>query len=190
MAKKKAAPKESASPAAAPAMNVGANPMMGMMNNMGPMNPMMQMAQMMQMMMSGGAASGMMDPSAIPFSMGQPVDDGDAGLNEDFVRPALFQNLIKHQEAVPLDASSTNCVFQKTARPCLAESPKAAQLPSRGLLEKARLAARWRDWLELRNRGRRLPLSLLKKAFTMPTAMVETTCVPLHQDRHVRNGSQ
>ncbi len=113
MAKKKAAPKESASPAAAPAMNVGANPMMGMMNNMGPMNPMMQMAQMMQMMMSGGAASGMMDPSAIPFSMGQPVADGDAGLNEDFVRPALFQNLIKHQEAVPL-----GCILDKL---CLSE---------------------------------------------------------------------
>lgn len=101
----KAAPNDitsSSTPAANPAamnpgmMNTGMmNPMGGMLNQMGQMNPMMQMAQMLQMMMSGGAATGMMDPSAVPFSVGQPVDDGDAGLKEDFVRPALFQDLIK-----------------------------------------------------------------------------------------------
>ena len=105
MAKKKAAAKKTpTAPAPAPVaeMNPG---MAGMMPQMGQpqmANPMMQMAQMMQMMMGGGAGPAMMDPSAIPFSSGQVVEDDDAGLNEDFIRPALLDNLVKKQEAVEL----------------------------------------------------------------------------------------
>ncbi|MEZ6124805.1 MAG: ATPase domain-containing protein [Planctomycetaceae bacterium] len=104
MAKKKAAAKTS-SPAAPAAMpQTGGQPMM---------NPMMQMAQMMQMMMSGGAGAAMMDPSAMPFSGGQAVEDPDDGLSSDFIRPALLQNLIRTQEAVEL-----GCVLDEL---CLTE---------------------------------------------------------------------
>lgn len=142
MAKKKAAPKDitsSSAPAANPAamnpgmMNPGMmNPMGGMMNPMGQMNPMMQMAQMMQMMISGGAATGMMDPSAVPFSVGQPVDDGDAGLKEDFVRPALSQDLIKHQEAVPLGSILDKLCLSEDASTILGGVPKGCTIAFAG----------------------------------------------------------
>lgn len=37
----------------------------------------------------------MMDPSVVPFSGAQTVEDEDVGLNEDFIRPALLNNQVK-----------------------------------------------------------------------------------------------
>lgn len=100
MAKKKAAAPapEAAPPAAMPGMMPQGMP--GIMPQQG--NPMMAMMQMMQMMMGGGGAPQLMDPSAMPFATGQLVDDRDAGLDADIIRPALLEHLIKEQEAVPL----------------------------------------------------------------------------------------
>jgi len=44
----------------------------------------------------------MMDPAAVPFTGAQPVADEDSRLDADIIRPALFDDLIKTQEAVPL----------------------------------------------------------------------------------------
>ncbi|MBX2800802.1 MAG: AAA family ATPase [Myxococcales bacterium] len=63
-------------------------------------NPMMQMMQMMQMMMGGQPAMPMVDPSAMPFAMGQPVQDDDQGLDSDIIRPASFKELVREQEAL------------------------------------------------------------------------------------------
>lgn len=112
MAKKKSAASAPIAPApapAAPSMLPGAMPGGGPMGmggmGAGPMggggNPMLAMMQMMQMMMGNGAAPALMDPCAIPFA-GQPVDDGDRGLDADIIRPAMFEDLIKEQEGVPV----------------------------------------------------------------------------------------
>ncbi len=115
MAKKAAAsPAPAPEAPAAPQMNPAMAPGMGMpgmgmpgmgMPGMQPAmmpNPMLQMAQMMQMMMAGSMAPAMMDPAAMPFAGAPAVDDKDAGLSSDFLRPALLQNLIKSQEGVSL----------------------------------------------------------------------------------------
>jgi KaiC/GvpD/RAD55 family RecA-like ATPase len=80
-------------------------PMPGQMPSQGGGNPMMQMMQMMQMMMGSGGGTGMpmMDPAAMPFQGGgEAVQDEDAGLDADFIRPALLDNLIKTQHAISL----------------------------------------------------------------------------------------
>ncbi len=87
---------------------------MGMMGG----NPMMQMMQMMQMMMGNQPAMPMMDPSAMPFAMGQPVQDGDAGLDSDIIRPATLEELIREQ--APLTTGSV------LDRLCLAADGKHA----------------------------------------------------------------
>ncbi len=103
MAKKKPASESDAPVATTPQM-----PMPGMMPQPGMMpgmqgNPMLAMMQMMQMMMGGGGGGPqLMDPSALPFALGGLVDDRDAGLDADIIRPALLEHLIKEQEAVPL----------------------------------------------------------------------------------------
>lgn len=114
MAKKAAAsPAPAPEAPAAPQMNPAMAPNMGMPGMMPGMgmpgmqpammpNPMLQMAQMMQMMMAGSMAPAMMDPSAMPFAGAPAVDDKDAGLSSDFLRPTLLQNLIKSQEGVSL----------------------------------------------------------------------------------------
>ncbi len=107
MAKKKKAskaPKKKA--AAAPPEQPVAQPP-GVMPGMGgSQNPMMAMMQMMQMMAGGGAGPAMVDPSALPFTSNvgapQPVEDDDPGLDADVIRPALLDDLVKEQEAVPL----------------------------------------------------------------------------------------
>ncbi|MCA9067121.1 MAG: hypothetical protein KDA96_28870, partial [Planctomycetaceae bacterium] len=129
-AAKKAAPAEEAISAVNPAMM---NPMAGMMpQGGGQMNPMMQMAQIMQMMLSGGAASGMIDPSAVPFNAGQVVDDGDQGLNEDFVRPALLQDLIKQQEAVTLGCVLDQLCLSEDGNSSLGGVPKGCTIAFAG----------------------------------------------------------
>ena len=75
----------------------------GMMPGMMPAaggNPMFAMMQMMQMMMGGGGMPG--DPAAAPFARPHTVDDDDAGLDAEIIRPATFDDLIKAQEGVPL----------------------------------------------------------------------------------------
>lgn len=101
--KKKAAPAPEA-PAAQPTMPQAGMPgmMPGGMPNMGGQNPMMAMMQMMQMMAGGGMPT-MVDPSAMPFTQGvAPQEDDDPGLDADVIRPALLEDLVKEQEAVPL----------------------------------------------------------------------------------------
>jgi len=63
---------------------------------------MMQMMQMMQMMMGGGVGPTPVDPSAVPFQGVEAVQDDDPGLDSDIIRPALLENRIKTQQAVPL----------------------------------------------------------------------------------------
>lgn len=82
-----------------PQMMPGMQPMPGMMPMMG--NPMMQMMQMMQMMMGGMPQMQMGDPSAMPFAVGQPVQDADRGLDADIIRPATLAVLLREQEALP-----------------------------------------------------------------------------------------
>jgi KaiC/GvpD/RAD55 family RecA-like ATPase len=63
-------------------------------------NPMMQMMQAMQAFMGAAGVPGGVDPSAVPFAGAPPVQDGDAGLDEDVIRPALLDDRLKTQEAV------------------------------------------------------------------------------------------
>lgn len=95
-------------------------------------NPMMQMAQMMQMMMGGGGAPAMMDPSAMPFSGGQVVEDEDAGLNEDFIRPALFDDLVKEQEAVELGSVLDKLCLTEDGTAALGGVPKGCTIAFAG----------------------------------------------------------
>ncbi|MCB9685787.1 MAG: AAA family ATPase [Alphaproteobacteria bacterium] len=74
--------------------------MPGMMPGYGG-NPMMQMMQMMQMMMGGAPAMPMMDPSAMPFAMGNVGQDADSGLDADIIRPATLTELIREQKPMP-----------------------------------------------------------------------------------------
>ena len=80
------------------------NPQMmgGQMGQMGGMqqNPMMMMLQLMQGM-GGFGGMGFVDPAAVPFG-GAPKQDSDPGLDAGIVRPARFENRVKHQEALPL----------------------------------------------------------------------------------------
>lgn len=100
---KKKAPTPANAAAQAPTPEMMPMPMPGMPMQPGAQaNPMMAMMQMMQMMMGGGAGPAMVDPSAVPFTAGQEVGDEDAGLDADIIRPALLDNLVKTQEAVPL----------------------------------------------------------------------------------------
>jgi KaiC/GvpD/RAD55 family RecA-like ATPase len=77
-------------------MMPGMNPQAAMMAN-----PMLQMFQMMQMMAGAQPMMPMMDPSAMPFAVGQPAPDGDAGLDADIIRPATLAELIRAQEPLP-----------------------------------------------------------------------------------------
>jgi KaiC/GvpD/RAD55 family RecA-like ATPase len=63
-------------------------------------NPMMQMMQAMQAFMGATGVPGGVDPSAVPFAGAPPVQDGDQGLDEDVIRPALLDDRIKTQLAV------------------------------------------------------------------------------------------
>jgi KaiC/GvpD/RAD55 family RecA-like ATPase len=85
-------------PMAQPGMPMQQPGMMPQQMGMGG-NPMMQMMQAMQMMM-GGYAGGGVDPAALPFASGPGVQDGDAGLDADIIRPALLEQRVKQQEAV------------------------------------------------------------------------------------------
>lgn len=143
MAKKKAAKKKAtpSPPAADPVPQMAAPQagvqaaMPGMMPQMGQpqmANPMMQMAQMMQMMMGGQAAPGMIDPSAVPFSGAQAVEDEDAGLNEDFIRPALLNDLVKEQEAVELGSVLDFLCLTSDSEKALGGVPKGCTIALAG----------------------------------------------------------
>ena len=94
---------------------------------------MMQMMQMMQMMMGGGAGPAMMDPSAVPFQSGmEAVDDEDAGLDEDFIRPALLTDRIKSQEAVPLGCVLDQLCLTDDAKHSLGGVPKGCTIALAG----------------------------------------------------------
>ena len=97
---------------------------MGMMGG----NPMMQMMQMMQMMMGGQPQMPMMDPSAMPFSMGQPVDDGDQGLDSDIIRPATFEELIREQEAIETGSILDQLCLTADAQHALGGIPKGCTM--------------------------------------------------------------
>ncbi|MCA9177731.1 MAG: hypothetical protein KDB14_24865 [Planctomycetales bacterium] len=96
-------------------------------------NPMMQMMQMMMMMGSGGAGPAMMDPAAMPFQGGsEAMDDGDAGLDEDFIRPALLKHRIKKQEAVPLGSVLDVLCLTEDAQHSLGGVPKGCTIALAG----------------------------------------------------------
>ena len=74
----------------------------------------------------------MMDPSAIPFSGGQVVEDEDAGLNEDFIRPALFDDLVKEQEAVTLGSVLDSLCLTEDGSASLGGVPKGCTIAFAG----------------------------------------------------------
>jgi KaiC/GvpD/RAD55 family RecA-like ATPase len=55
-------------------------------------------------MMGGQPMMPMMDPSAMPFAMGNMTQDNDAGLDADIIRPATLTDLRREQE--PLETGS------------------------------------------------------------------------------------
>lgn len=107
--------------AGAPAMN----PMMMQMQ-------MMQMMQMMQQSMGGGMAPMGMDPSALPFAAPTAVEDGDAGLDADIIRPALLDARIKHQEAVALGSVLDFLCLTEDGQHALGGIPKGCTMALAG----------------------------------------------------------
>jgi RecA/RadA recombinase len=78
---------------------------------------MMQMMQMFQMFGGNAAGMPMMDPSAVPFAPAVSTE-ADPGLDAHILRPATFQDLIRHQRAIP-----TGTILDRL---CLTEDGKAA----------------------------------------------------------------
>ena len=96
-------------------------------------NPMMQMMQMMQMMAGGGMGPAMMDPSAMPFTVGgEAVADGDAGLDADFIRPAMLDTLTRTQEGVPLGSVLDYLCLTEDGQHSLGGVPKGCTMAFAG----------------------------------------------------------
>ncbi len=84
-----------------PGMMPGQMPMGGMPGMPMMQNPMFAFMQMMQAFQQG-PQGGYVDPAAMPFSMPEPVQDTDQGLDAEIIRPALLENRVKTQQAVPM----------------------------------------------------------------------------------------
>lgn len=178
MAKKKAAkkaPKKKAASAPAPAevpqpeMNPQIPQMMPGMGQPQMANPMMQMAQMMQMMMSGGGgAAPMMDPSAVPFSAGQVVEDEDAGLNEDFIRPSLLTNLVKEQEAIELGCVLDNLCLSADGGSALGGVPKGCTIAFAGPPGKGKTRSMLAGLAKVAASGEKVALVVAEEGFHDP----------------------
>jgi KaiC/GvpD/RAD55 family RecA-like ATPase len=77
-----------------------------------------QMMQMMQMMMGGHMGIPGVDSAAQPFSQAQAVEDKDAGLDADLIRPDQMRSVIKSQLPLPVQ-EVLDCL-------CLTEDGKCA----------------------------------------------------------------
>jgi KaiC/GvpD/RAD55 family RecA-like ATPase len=144
MAKKKPdpapAPVAPAAPPMMPPQMPGMMPgmpgaMPGMMPNMSPLsqaNPMMAMMQMMQMMMGGGLAPSVVDPSALPFTHQAPVQDRDAGIDAEIIRPSLLPNRIKVQQGVMLGSVLDHLCLTDDRQHSLGGIPKGCTIALAG----------------------------------------------------------
>ena len=121
-------------PGMMPGMPMG---MPGMMPGMGMQpgmmgNPMFAMMQMMQMMMGGATGmGGGVDPSSVPFGA-QPVSDGDRGLDAEIIRPALVQQRIKTQQALPLGSVLDHLCLTEDGKSSLGGVPKGCTIALAG----------------------------------------------------------
>ena len=170
MAKKKPAgapePIAAAHPVA-PAMpaGMGNSAMPGpMMPGAGPGNPMLAMMQMMQMMMGSGMTPSMMDPSAIPFA-GQPVDDGDKGLDADIIRPAMFERLIKEQEGVPLGSVLDLLCLTPDRQNALGGVPKGCTIAFAGPPGKGKTRTSLAGLARVAQRGEKVAFVIAEEGF-------------------------
>jgi KaiC/GvpD/RAD55 family RecA-like ATPase len=99
----------------------------------GQQNPMFAMMQMMQMMMGGGVApTGMVDPSAVPFTSASAQPDTDPGLDADIIRPATLENLIKTQEAIALGSVLDLLCLTEDGKHALGGIPKGCTIAFAG----------------------------------------------------------
>ena len=73
-----------------------------------------------------------MDPSAVPFAAPQLVDDEDPGLDGDIIRPALLENRIKTQEAVPMGSVLDVLCLTEDGENALGGVPKACTMALAG----------------------------------------------------------
>jgi len=96
------------------------------------MNPMFAMMQMMQSMMGGGMPAMQVDPSALPFAAAPAVDDGDAGLDSDVIRPATLTHRLKSQEAIPVGSVLDVLCLSEDAKNALGGLPKGCTMALAG----------------------------------------------------------
>ena len=61
-----------------------------------------QMMQMMQMMMGAHMGIPGIDPAAQPFHPGETMEEEDAGLDSDIIRPHQLRSVIKRQQPLPI----------------------------------------------------------------------------------------
>lgn len=116
----------------APGMPYPGAPAMPAMPQQG-MNPMLMMQmQMMQMMMGGGYGMPQVDPSAIPFAPVSAAPDADAGLDAAIIRPATFDVLIKHQQAIPLGSILDQLCLTEDAQHSLGGVPQGCTIALAG----------------------------------------------------------
>jgi KaiC/GvpD/RAD55 family RecA-like ATPase len=133
MAKKKPdAPSPVAAAPAAPPMMPQMPGMPGMMSGMPQANPMMAMMQMMQMMMGGGLAPAVVDPSALPFTNAAPVQDRDAGIDAEIIRPSLLSDRIKTQQGVALGSILDHLCLTDDRQHSLGGVPKGCTIALAG----------------------------------------------------------
>ncbi len=130
--KKKAATKSESPPVPDATPQMPTMPMQMPQGGMPQFNPMMQMMQMMQMMMGGGMGPATMDPAAVPFQAGKAVRDEDAGLDAEIIRPALLENRIKQQEAVPQGSVLDLLCLTEDAAHALGGVPKGCTIALAG----------------------------------------------------------
>jgi len=177
MAKKKAAPDGPAAtqPAptygapAYPAMPVAGMPMPGMpgmpMPGASQANPMMAMMQMMQLMIGGGMVSPMVDPAAVPFQAGQPIQDNDPGLDADIIRPALLTNRIKHQQALTLGSALDLLCLTEDGQNALGGIPKGCTIALAGPPGKGKTRSALSGLCRLAAQGMRVAFVIAEEGF-------------------------
>jgi KaiC/GvpD/RAD55 family RecA-like ATPase len=128
-------------------------------------NPMMAMMQMMQMMMGGGMGPAMVDPAAMPFQVGQAVQDGDAGLDADIIRPAILENRMKTQEAVPLGTVLDLLCLTEDGQHALGGVPKGCTIALAGPPGKGKTRSALAGLARVAQRGEKVAMVVAEEGF-------------------------
>jgi hypothetical protein len=98
-------------------------------------------------------------------------------LNEDFIRPAQLENLVKEQEAVPLGCALDLLCLSEDGTKALGGIPKGCTIAFAGPPGKGKTRALWLACVVSRCRANVSRSLWPKKAFTIRKAMAVTTCV-------------